>query len=69
MLDVVSHVVCAQHLMNQQQAADQLSDCAILRSIGDPRVVNSVRCQPEEVTILRNQDPTVTSSFLQVILV
>ena len=55
--------------MNQHQAADQLSDCAILRSVGDSGVVHAGCCQTEEVTILCNQYPTITSSPLQVLFV
>ena len=55
--------------MNQHQAADQLSDCAILRSVGDSRVVRAGCCQTEEVTIVRNQYPTITGSSLQVLFV
>ena len=55
--------------MNQHQAADQLSDRAILRSVSDPGVAHSGCCQSEEVTILRNQHSTVTSSPLQVLIV
>ena len=66
---VVIHLVCAEYLMNQHQSADQLSDRAILRSVGDPGVGHSGCCQSEKVTISRNQHATVTSSSVQVLLV
>ena len=55
--------------MNQHQAADQLSDCAILSNVGDSGVVHAGCGQTEEVTILRNQYPTITGSPLQVLFV
>ena len=63
--DLATGVLCGP----SSRLADRLSDCAILRSVGDSGVAHSGCCQSEEVTILRNQHPTVTSSPLQVLLV
>ena len=55
--------------MNQHQAADQLSDCAILRTVGNSGVVRAGCRQTEEVTIVCNQYPTISGSPLQVLFV
>lgn len=57
-LNVVSHAVCIQHALNEQQSLNELANRVLLfLTPGDSRVSNTALVQRQIVRIERNNDP------------
>lgn len=66
---MASHIICVQHLINQHQPSNDLTNGGLLRSIDDTRMGHPCNMHLQKIVVLCEYDPTLRMRSLQMLSV